>query len=712
MKIWQKIQYESNGKKIKKYEFLGISLFKIEKSSFIFLIKCLGIKYKGKNNTFKKRKSFGKLEYKPLVSVIVPNYNHAKYLRQRLDSIYNQKYTNIEVILLDDCSSDESRNILSHYAEKYPKITRTYFNEKNSGGVFYQWKKGLSLAKGEFVWIAESDDYCDTNFLNCLIPAFNDEAVMLAYCRTDFMKNNKKVWTLEQYASDTSIDWRCSFVETTHNLMNKGFAFKNIIPNVSSAVFRNTGFSSILSNQEWYSLKLCGDWLFYLNIAKGGRIAYSSRTTNYYRQHENNTSISIQKQNIYYKEHEFIALYIAKNFKVTRNCFYKMQEILRDIWIYHHGSGMAKDFHTLFNIDKICQIASLRNPNILIVLWAFSTGGGETFPIYLANQLRENGLNVTVLNYAGQNTEKGIRYLLSPEIPTLEIYNENLVRIIKDFGIDVVQTQHASVDYFVATQKHNFPDSCYHIAVHHGMYETIPNDILKFQLPVLMKNVDRWLYIADKNIQKIKDLGVYNAEHFFKISNGLPQSDIVPISRESLNIPADAFVLCEVSRGIWEKGWIECIEAVKLARNQTSKDIHLILVGNGEAYDVLSKKAPEYVHLVGFQKDIRAYFSAADMGLLASKFKGESFPLVIIDSLLCGKPVIASNIGEVKNMLSDENGNIGGAVFDLEEWNVPIHKLAGLIGYFVMNYKAYEKAKKIAIHISSNFDIKNIAAKY
>lgn len=101
---------------------------------------------------------------KPLVSVIVPNYNHAPYLKERLDSIYQQTYQNIEVILLDDFSSDNSVEVLKQYARKYPHNTRLIVNEENSGKVFRQWNKGLSLAKGELIWIAESDDYCDVNF--------------------------------------------------------------------------------------------------------------------------------------------------------------------------------------------------------------------------------------------------------------------------------------------------------------------------------------------------------------------------------------------------------------------------------------------------------------------------------------------------------------------------------------------------------------------
>ena len=66
----------------------------------------------------------------PLISVIVPNFNHVKYLTQRLNSIFNQTYSNFEVILLDDCSTDNSREILSKYARN-KKVSHCVFNENN-----------------------------------------------------------------------------------------------------------------------------------------------------------------------------------------------------------------------------------------------------------------------------------------------------------------------------------------------------------------------------------------------------------------------------------------------------------------------------------------------------------------------------------------------------------------------------------------------------
>jgi glycosyltransferase involved in cell wall biosynthesis len=107
----------------------------------------------------------------PRVSVAVPNYNHARFLRQRLDTILAQTYQDFELILLDDCSTDESRTILEQYAGD-PRA-RLEFNEVNSGSTFKQWNKGVRLAQGKYVWIAESDDYSDARFLERLVSLFS-----------------------------------------------------------------------------------------------------------------------------------------------------------------------------------------------------------------------------------------------------------------------------------------------------------------------------------------------------------------------------------------------------------------------------------------------------------------------------------------------------------------------------------------------------------
>src|SRR6478735_6868594 len=100
----------------------------------------------------------------PTVSVIVPNYNHAAYLPARINSILQQTYTDFELILLDDCSADNSREILENFRH-HPKVSHIVYNEVNSGTTFKQWNKGIGLSKGKYIWIAESDDNCEAGLL-------------------------------------------------------------------------------------------------------------------------------------------------------------------------------------------------------------------------------------------------------------------------------------------------------------------------------------------------------------------------------------------------------------------------------------------------------------------------------------------------------------------------------------------------------------------
>ncbi len=98
----------------------------------------------------------------PRVSIIVPNYNHACFLPERLSSIRNQTFKDYELIILDDASSDESINVIRSELADFPH--QLIINEHNSGSPCSQWLKGIQQARGRYVWIAESDDSCSLDF--------------------------------------------------------------------------------------------------------------------------------------------------------------------------------------------------------------------------------------------------------------------------------------------------------------------------------------------------------------------------------------------------------------------------------------------------------------------------------------------------------------------------------------------------------------------
>ena len=100
----------------------------------------------------------------PKVSVIVPNYNYARYLKARIDSILNQTFQDFELILLDDCSTDNSAEVLEGY-RTHPLVAHLVVNTQNTGSPFAQWFRGIGLAQGEYIWIAESDDLAEPTFL-------------------------------------------------------------------------------------------------------------------------------------------------------------------------------------------------------------------------------------------------------------------------------------------------------------------------------------------------------------------------------------------------------------------------------------------------------------------------------------------------------------------------------------------------------------------
>ncbi len=99
---------------------------------------------------------------KPLISVIIPVYNAAQYVNRCLDSVINQTYRNIEIVLVDDGSKDESPQICDKYAQKDDRIKVIH---KENGGLVSAWKAGVEASSGEYLTFIDSDDWVDVNML-------------------------------------------------------------------------------------------------------------------------------------------------------------------------------------------------------------------------------------------------------------------------------------------------------------------------------------------------------------------------------------------------------------------------------------------------------------------------------------------------------------------------------------------------------------------
>ena len=654
--------------------------------------------------------------FNPRVTVIVPNYNHSQFLNKRLDSIYQQTYKNFNVILLDDASSDNSRAILNEYAGHYSEITKTFFNEKNSGSTFLQWKKGIELADSDIVWIAESDDFCDKNFLEVLVPFFMDEAVYLAYAKSVFIgiDNQPVTFSFDHYLSEIdSKKWLADYVEFAHNEVVNALGKKNTIPNVSSVLFRKPQNCSLFMDDFWLNMKICGDWVFYLYLIRGAKLGFTNRTLNYFRFHSANSSAKTYQKSIYYEEHEHVARTIAKLYKVPDETLDIHQKFVKRFWEHNKNYLDPSGFDKLYDFDRVMESKQKRLPNILMASYAFSTGGGEIFPIRLANKLKLIGYGVTFFNFNQEPLNSNVRKMLSNDIPVYEYtgWIGNLDKLLIDFGIEIVHTHHASTEHFFATYMKE-RKIIKHIATMHGMYEMLEKIHIDNNLPVIIKSVDTWVYIAEKNLELFKIYNCYNEKKFIKIANGMEPPVIRSVERRCLGIPDNAFVLCLASRAMPEKGWREAIKIISEARALCRKDIHLLLLGDGLEYEsLLLQEIPEYIHVLGFKNNPVDYYAMSDMGFLPSRFSGESFPLSIIECLFSKRPVIASDIGEIHNILTLKEG-MAGATFSLHDWEIPVTEAAALVAEFVINPETYEKSRSLSFKAASRFHIDNVVKEY
>ena len=223
------------------------------------------------------------------VSVVVPNFNHARFLRRRLDSILEQSYQDFEIILLDDASTDESPAILTEYAGN-PRVTALLINALNSGSSFQQWDRGVSRAQGDYVWIAESDDWCLPNFLERLVSELEaDPRVCIAACRSTLVDESDTVIgdsADDQESAAGSVRWRESFRCSGLEECRRFMTICNTLPNASAVLFRRALFKTVGGANT--DLQLCGDWLTWVKIllsSPEARLAYVAEPLNRMRSH-------------------------------------------------------------------------------------------------------------------------------------------------------------------------------------------------------------------------------------------------------------------------------------------------------------------------------------------------------------------------------------------------------------------------------------------
>jgi glycosyltransferase involved in cell wall biosynthesis len=215
----------------------------------------------------------------PLVSVIIPNYNHAPYLRKRIDTILAQTWSELEVIIIDDCSTDDSRNIIETYRH-HPRITQIIYNTTNGGTPFKQWKRGIEAAAGEWINIAESDDWCEpTHLETIMLGILQKPDCIFGFGQTFTVVNNNEFINVPRPVA----------LHQWHD--GKTFLKTRVIYGepitAGMVIFKKSAYESSLDFENY---RTAGDQKFYMHLVHKGVVFESGAILHYCRRHGTNTN--------------------------------------------------------------------------------------------------------------------------------------------------------------------------------------------------------------------------------------------------------------------------------------------------------------------------------------------------------------------------------------------------------------------------------------
>lgn len=261
-----------------------------------------------------------------LVSVIVPIYNVEKYLRKCIESIINQDYLNLEIILVNDGSPDNCLTICEEYLKKDQRIR--LINKKN-GGLSDARNVAIDIASGEFISFIDSDDYVESDYISSLINLVTGFDVKLAVTLANYFKEGKKVE-----------------VDNKSLLIKKFSASKGMESMLYQEYFDNSAWGKIYHRSLFENIRYPVGLLYedvpvtYKLIIKSNGIAFSNKKTYNYLLREDSIEGSA------FNEKKYLSyLKIVKDLEDSKKQFYEYRKAF-------NCRLLSLSFHLLFESTK------------------------------------------------------------------------------------------------------------------------------------------------------------------------------------------------------------------------------------------------------------------------------------------------------------------------------------------------------------------------
>ncbi len=232
-------------------------------------------------------------------SLIVASYNHANFLSRRMNSLVGQTYADVDILVIDDKSPDNSVDILQLYGSQ-PRV-RLVLREENGGWVTVS-NQGFDMSSGEYVLFANCDDDCDPRMVERLVDALQRHpSAGIAFCRSWLVDEQDHVLGDDFSIRESKFRKRCSHDTLLSGQEASRFLLHScVIPNLSAALFRRECFEKVGKLSSAY--RVCCDWDLFFRVAAEYDIAYVAEPLNRFRQHQQ-TIRSVTKDEVVYEEY-------------------------------------------------------------------------------------------------------------------------------------------------------------------------------------------------------------------------------------------------------------------------------------------------------------------------------------------------------------------------------------------------------------------------
>lgn len=232
----------------------------------------------------------------PELSIVFTSYNHKEFLRQAVESLLEQTYRNFELIIIDDCSTDGSQEILLEY-ENVPNV-KLFLRENNSGSYVKASNFGAAQAKGKYLLFAQCDDFAEPQQIQLLMEAFNQHpSIGVSFCRSTLVNENGQDIGDDFSIRESSFRELCKTDTIISGKQIRTFFSKScVIPNLSAAVIKHDLYLKSGGLSEQYLV--AADWAFWLKLSELCDFYYNAKPLNNFRQHKTTirSTIKIKKQ--------------------------------------------------------------------------------------------------------------------------------------------------------------------------------------------------------------------------------------------------------------------------------------------------------------------------------------------------------------------------------------------------------------------------------